>query len=271
MSTSPPDFASIKQHQQRMWATGDYAAVATPLVVVSENLCEAADLRAGSRVLDIACGSGNTAIAAARRNCIVTGVDYVPELLERGRERATAERLHVDFETGDAEHLPFPNGSFDVVLSTFGTMFAPNQARAAGEMARVCRPGGKIGMANWTPESWIGTMFRIVSSYVPPPPHLQPPTRWGTATGLRELFGDGLADLAIEHRTFTFRYTSRDHWLDFFRTNFGPLITAYATLDPMAAQLLTDEIRDAAAAANRAKDGTFVVDSGYLEVVATRR
>lgn len=271
MATSPPDFASIKQRQRKMWTKGNFAAVATPLVVVSENLCEAVDLRAGSRVLDVACGSGNTAIAAARRNCIVTGVDFVPELLERGRERATVERLHVDFEPGDAEQLPYHDASFDVVLSTFGTMFAPDQERAAAEMIRVCRAGGKVGMANWTPEGWVSTMFRIVSKYAPPPSNVKPPTRWGTEQGLRELFDNHVSDMAIEHRVFTSRYTSPEHWLDFFRTNFGPMATAFASLDTMGGQLLADELLDAARAANRGADGTFAADSGYLEIVATRR
>ena len=269
--TAASDYTAIKQRQQAVWASGDYGVIGTLLQIVGETLAEAIDLRADERVLDVAAGTGHMTLACARRFAQVTSTDYVEALLEKGRERVRADGLSASFKVADAENLPFEDDAFDVVVSTFGVMFAPDQERAAAEMLRVLRPGGRIGMANWTPESWIGTMFRIVSRYVPPPPHLQPPTRWGTATGLRELFGDGLADLAIEHRTFTFRYTSRDHWLDFFRTNFGPLITAYATLDPMAAQLLTDEIRDAAAAANRAKDGTFVVDSGYLEVVATRR
>ncbi len=271
MATSVPDLSAVKQHQQVMWSQGDYAAVGTPLVIVSENLCEAVDLRAGSTVLDIATGTGNAAIAAARRYCIATGIDYVPALLDRAQERAAAERLSVHFELGDAEHLPFPDTSFDVVLSTFGTMFAPDQERTAAEMVRVCRPGGRIGMANWTPDSWVGSWFRVRSRFVPPPPNVKPPMRWGTEEGLRELFGDTITNLKIERRQFTFRYRSPAHWLEFFRANFGPLVTAFAALDTMGRQLLADELLDNAAAANTAHDGTLVIPSDYLEVVATRR
>ena len=266
-----PDLVALKQRQQVMWSRGNYAEIGTALVIVSENLCEAVDLRAGSTVLDVACGSGNTAIAAARRFCIVTGVDYVPALLERARERAAAERLSIHFETGDAEHLPYPSAAFDVVLSTFGCMFAPDQAKTAAEMTRLCRPGGKIGMANWSPNGWVATMFQTVSRFAPPPPGTSSPLRWGTEEDLRELFGDHVSDMRIERRTFTMRYRSPAHWLEFFRTNFGPTVTAFAALDTMGRQLLADELLDKVTAHNIANDGTLVVPSEYLEVVATRR
>jgi SAM-dependent methyltransferase len=269
-SPSSPDLATVKQSQQVMWSRGDYAAIATPLQIVSETLCEAADLRAGSTVLDVACGSGNTAIAAARRFCTVTGVDYVPALLDRAQKRAAAERLPVHFELGDAEHLPYPDASFDVVLSSFGAMFAADQPRAAAEMIRVARHGGTIGMANWTPDGWFGTVFSTIAHFAPPPPGVKPPLRWGTEDGLRDLFGDRLADLRIERREFILRYRSPAHWLEFFRTNFGPMVNAFAALDAMGRQLLADELSDRIAAANTATDGTLVVPASYLEVIATR-
>lgn len=271
MATSTPDFPGIKLRQRDLWGTGDYAAVAAPLIVVSENLCETVDLHAGERVLDVACGSGNTALAAARRNCEVTGFDFVPNLLDRARERAAAERLTVTFVEGDAEYLPFADASFQVVLSTFGCVFASDQARTASELVRVCRPGGRIGMANWTPDGWVGTMFGIVSRYVPPAPGLRPPARWGTEGGLRELFGDSIVELRSERRDFVFRYRSPEHWLEFFRANFGPMVTAFAALDTMGRQLLADELLDRVTEHNTARDGTLVMPAAYLEVVATRR
>jgi ubiquinone/menaquinone biosynthesis C-methylase UbiE len=271
MATSTPDYVAIKQRQRATWAAGNYARVETRLTVVSETLCEAVDLHAGQRVLDVACGSGNTALAAARRNCEVTGVDFVPELLEHGRTRAAVEGLDVDFREGDAEALPFADGSFDAVLSTFGAMFAPDQETTAAELLRVCRPGGKIGMANWTPEGFIGNGFRLVASYVPPPPGLKPPSRWGTEAGLRELLGDGVSDVRIEPRVFTFRYRSAEHWLEFFRTNFGPVQRAFAALDDSAGADLARDLLGLCEEMNTADDGTLVVSSGYLEVVAARR
>jgi len=271
MSQPGPDFAAIKQRQQQTWAAGDFARVATSLVIVGETLCEAVDLRAGSRVLDVACGSGTAALAAARRFCDVTGVDYVPALLERGRERAAAERLEVEFVEGDAEALPFGDASFDVVLSTFGVMFAPDQARAAAELLRVCRPGGTIGLANWTPEGRSGQVFRIAARYVPPPPGLAPPTRWGTDEGLRTLIGDGIRDLSIERRNFVSRYRSPEHWLAFFREYFGPTKRAFEAIDAAARESLAADLLDLMRQANQADDGTLVASSEYLEVVATRR
>ena len=197
---STPELAAIKQRQQQAWAAGDFAVVGTGQQIVGEALCEAVDLRAGSRVLDVACGAGNTALAAARRFAEVVGVDYVPALLARGRERAAAERLPVAFQEGDAEALPFPDASFDVVLSTFGVMFAPDQAQAAAELLRVCRPGGTIGLANWTPEGFTGQSSAIRNRYAPPPPGLAPPGRWGTEDGVRALLGEGVADVRAERR-----------------------------------------------------------------------
>ncbi len=270
MTTPGPDFTAIKQRQQQIWSEGDFSLVAVPLVVVSEHLCEAVDLRAGQRVLDIACGSGNTAIAAARRNTNVVGIDYVPFLLERARERAQAERVAIDVQDGDAEALDFPDASFEVVLSTFGVMFAPDHGKAAAELLRVCRPGGRIGLANWTPEGKIGEMFRLVAKVNPPPPGVQPPMLWGTEAHLRELMGDGIEDLRTERRMFFMRYRSPEHWLEFHRAHFGPMHHAFGQLDAAGQQHLADEVIDWITASNTATDGTLVLPCEYLEIVATR-
>jgi len=271
MSAPVLDLAAVKQRQQQSWAAGDFSAVGTRIAIVGETLCEAVDLRAGSRVLDVACGSGTAALAAARRFCEVVGVDYVPALLERGRERAVAERLEIDFREGDAEALPFPDASFDVVLSTFGVMFAPDQPRAAAELLRVCRPGGTIGLANWTPESTAGQMFALTARRLPPPPGLAPPTRWGTEEGLQALLGDGIADLRIERRHIVFRAVTPEAWLDFFRTNFGPMVRAFAALDEAGQAAYASDLLDLVRNHNKADDGTLASRSEYLEVVAKRR
>lgn len=270
MTPTDPDFEAVKQRQQQLWSEGDYCLVAIPLVVVSETLCEAVDLRAGQRVLDVACGSGNTTIAAARRNTTSVGIDYVPYLLERAHERAQAERLNVVFQEGDAEALPFADASFDVVLSTFGNMFAPDHRRSAAELLRVCRPGGRIALANWTPDGKIGEMFRLAASVNPPPSGVQPPILWGTEPHLRELLGDGISDLRLGRRTFFMRYRSPEHWLDFFRSNFGPIHHAFGQLDMDGQQRFAAEVIDWLKASNTATDGTLVLECEYLEVVATR-
>ncbi len=239
--------------------------------MISELLCEAVDLRPGQKVLDVATGSGNTAIAAARRWCDATGIDYVPALLERGRDRASAERLDVTFEEGDAEAIPFPDASFDVVLSTLGSMFAPNQEKAAHELLRVCRSGGKIGMANWTPDSFVGEMFKINGRFVPPPPGLKPPPLWGTEQRLRELFGEEIAELTTVQRDFTFRYRSADHWIDFFRAYYGPTLKAFDALDGTRQEELAHDLRELVQRRNRSTDSTMVVPSAYLEVVAVKK
>lgn len=265
-----PDLVAIKQRQQQTWATGDYAIVGTTLVVMAEELCEAVDLRSGQRVLDVATGNGNAALAAARRFCEVTGIDYVPALLARGRERAAAEGLPVDFAAGDAENIPYPDASFDVVLSTLGSMFAPNQEKAAGELLRVCRPGGKVGMANWTPDGFIGQMFRVTGRYAPPPAGLKPPALWGTEERVRDLFGDGIVSMQAERRSFVFRYRSFDHWLDVFRTYYGPVNKAFQALDATGQEAYAADLRSLVERFNRSGDGTMVVPSEYLEIVAVR-
>lgn len=260
------DLSVIKGRQREMWAAGDYAAVATPLLIVSELLCEAADLRAGSKVLDVATGSGNTALGAARRRCEVTGVDYVASLLERARERAAVERLDIRFDDGDAEALPYPDGSFDAVLSTFGVMFAPDQERAARELLRVCRPGGRIALTNWTPEGFVGQWFQVTARYSPPPPGLKPPLRWGTEAGLRALFE---RDMRIERRHYVMRYRSPQHWLDYFRSNFGPTRQTFEGLDAEGQKSFAADLIALAQRFNRSGDDTFVGPGEYLEVVLT--
>ncbi len=264
------DLSAIKSRQQQTWASGDYAVVGSTLVILGELLCEAVDLRAGQKVLDVATGSGNAALSAARRFCEVTGVDYVPALLERGRELATAERLEVTFVEGDAEDIPFPDASFDVVLSILGSMFAPDQEKAARELLRVCRPGGKIGMVNWTPDGFIGQMFRVTSRYAPPPPGLKPPVLWGTEERLRELFGEGVTSVRAERRGFVFRYRSFDHWLEVFRGYYGPMLKAFQSLDSSQQEAYAADLRSLVAQFNRSGDETMVVPSEYLEIVAIR-
>lgn len=267
-----PDLATVKQRQRKMWAGGDYAAVAARIVSIAENLVDAADLRAGESVLDVATGSGNAAIAAARCDCDVTGVDYVPELLERGRQRAAAEGLEVRYGDGDAEALPFPDASFDAVISVVGVMFAPDQERSASELLRVCRPGGTIALANWAPDSFIGAMFRTMSKHVPPPPGVKPPGLWGTEERIRELLGGGTASLAMRRRTFTFRYRSAAEFVEFFATNYGPALAALGTLDGAGQQALRDDLANLALEHNRYETATPVaIPSDYLEVVAIRR
>lgn len=265
------DFAAIKTRQQAAWGTGDYAVIGTTLQIVGESLAEAADVRAGERVLDVAAGNGNATLAAARRFAEVTSTDYVPALLDKGRERARAEQLEVQFQVADAEALPFEDGRFDAVLSTFGAMFTPEHRRAAGEMMRVLRPGGRLGMANWTPEGFIGRLFKVIGRHVPPPAGLQSPALWGTEAHLRELFGPTLAGLRIERRMFNFRYRSAAHWLQVFRDYYGPTHKAFAALDAAGQAALARDVTALLDEMNVAGPGSLVVPGEYLEIVATRR
>lgn len=264
------DLATIKGRQQVAWSSGDYAVVGTTLQIVGESLCEAIDLRSNQRVLDVAAGNGNATLAAARRFADVVSTDYVAALLERGRERANADHLAVTFKEADAEALPFDDASFDVVLSTFGVMFTPNQEQAAKEMLRVCRPGGKIGLANWTPESFIGQLFRTIGKYVPPAPGVKSPALWGTTAHLEALFG-AKAAVAAESRHFVFRYKSPNHWLEIFRGYYGPVLKAFAAIDPEARVALEKDIRALLDKFNTARDGTVVVPSEYLEVIVSKK
>lgn len=266
--TLSPDYAAIKQRQKTVWSSGDYAVLGTTLQIVGENLCEAVDLRAGSKVLDVAAGNGNATLAAARRFAHVTSTDYVAALLDRGRERAAAEHLQVEFRDADAEALPFADGSFDVALSTVGVMFAPHQEKAAAEMTRVVRRGGRIGLANWTPDGFIGQVLKVVGRYLPPPPGLRPPVRWGTQQGLHELFPG--QQVQATQRDFMFRYESPRHWVDVFRAYYGPVHRAFAALAPEQQERLERDILDLLATFNRGGDETLLVPGAYLEVVITR-
>jgi ubiquinone/menaquinone biosynthesis C-methylase UbiE len=274
MSQNPapaqPDLKAIKARQQGAWTSGDYAVVGTTLQIVGEELCEALDLRAGQKVLDVAAGNGNVALAAARRWCDVVATDYVPALLDRARERAAAERLAIAFQEADAEALPFADGGFDVVVSTFGVMFTPDQDRAAAELVRVCRRGGKIGLANWTPDGFIGRLFRTIGRHLPPPPGARSPALWGTRARLAELFEPHAASVASAQRHFVFRYRSPAHWLEVFKTYYGPVLKAFAALPPPAQAALEQDLLALIGEFNRSGDGTMVVPSEYLEVVVTR-
>jgi ubiquinone/menaquinone biosynthesis C-methylase UbiE len=262
------DLAAIKSRQQIAWGAGDYAIIGTTLQIVGETLCEAVDLRSNQRVLDVAAGNGNATLAAARRFAEVVSTDYVATLLERGRERAAADRLPVTFQEADAENLPFADASFDVVLSTFGVMFTPNQQQAANEMMRVCRPGGKIGLANWTPESFIGALFKAIGKYIPPAPGMKPPSLWGNRAHLDTLFG-AKGSVAAESRNFVFRYRSPKHWVEIFRTYYGPVVKAFAAIEPEAREALEADLHTLLDTFNTADDGTLVIPSEYLEVVIT--
>jgi SAM-dependent methyltransferase len=270
MATAPTlDLGAVKARQQATWASGDFAEIATLIVPVAERLCDAADLRAGWSVLDVACGSGNAAIAAARLGCVVSGIDYVPALLERGRERAAAERISLDLRHGDAEEIPFPDASFDATLSVYGAMFAPDQRRAAAEILRVTRPGGTVALASWTPQGFIGDMFRAVAAHVPPPAGLASPMLWGTEEHLAELFGP---EVSWTHRreTFTFRFTSAAAFVECFAAYYGPTLKALEAAGP-ARDALERDLHDLALSWNRlAVDEPIAVPGEYLESVGVR-
>ncbi len=265
------DLNAVKARQQQVWATGDFAMIGWNTVFPGELLCETVELRAGQTVLDVATGSGNTALAAARRNCDAVGIDYVEALVERARARAASERLPTRFEVGDCEDIQFPDASFDVVLSVFGSMFAPRPEQAAQELLRVCRPGGKIGMANWTPDGFWGQTFGLQARYVPPPAGLRPPPEWGTEARLRELFGDAVGSMEITRRSALFRYRNNQHWIDVFRTYFGPIIATFAALDDERRQRYLADLDGILTRFNRSQDSTLVVSADYLEVVMVKR
>jgi len=270
-NAAPADLTAVKTRQQGAWSSGDYAIVGTTLQIVGEELCETLDLRAGQRVLDVAAGNGNISLAAARRWCKVVSTDYVPALLERGRERAAAERLDIEFKQADAEALPFADASFDIVVSTFGVMFTPDQDRAAAELIRVCKPGGKIGLANWTPEGFIGQVFKTIGKHLPPPAGVKSPALWGTEARISEFFGPQAASIEIQPRAFAFRYHTAQHWLEVFKTYYGPLLKAFAALEPGAQSALAEDLLALIARFNRSGDASMVVPSDYLEIVVTRR
>jgi ubiquinone/menaquinone biosynthesis C-methylase UbiE len=260
---------SLKSRQQAMWASGDYAVIGTTLQIVGELLCEAVDLRAGQRVLDVAAGNGNATLAAARRFAAVTSTDYVPRLLDQGRRRAEAEGADVAFEVADVEALPYPDASFDVVLSSFGVMFTPDHEQAARELMRVCAPGGRIGLANWTPEGFVGQMFRTIAARVPPAPGVRSPLLWGTDAHIRELFGDAKT-IVNTKRDFVFRYLSAKHFVDVFRAYYGPMYKAFGALDADGQATLEADLLALLRSANIGGSNGLVVPSEYVETVVTR-
>jgi ubiquinone/menaquinone biosynthesis C-methylase UbiE len=262
---------ALKTKQHAAWSSGDYAVVGTTLQIVGEELCEALDVRPGQKVLDVAAGNGNVTLAAARRWCDVVSTDYVPSLLERGQLRAKAEALPVEFQVADAEALPFADATFDVVVSTFGVMFTPDQDKAASELLRVCKRGGKIGLANWTPEGFIGQLFKTLGQYLPPPAGAKSPALWGTRARINEMFETSAESIKAERRHFTFRYHSPDHFLQIFRSYYGPMLKAFAALDETNRERLSHDLLALIGRLNTATDGTMIVPSEYLEIVITRR
>jgi ubiquinone/menaquinone biosynthesis C-methylase UbiE len=270
-SADSVDLKALKLRQQAAWSSGDYAVIGTTLQIVGEELCEALDVRSGQKVLDVAAGNGNASLAAARRWCDVVATDYAPSLLERARERAAAERLNIEFHEADAEALPFQDGSFDVVVSTFGVMFTPDQDRAAAEMIRVCKPGGKIGLANWTPDGFIGQLFKTIGKHVPPAPGTKSPALWGTQTRIAELFEQRTTSVEFAARNFVFRYRTPAHWLEVFKTYYGPVLKTFGALEAAAQTALQRDLMDLIDRFNRSGDGSMVVPSEYLEIVITRK
>jgi ubiquinone/menaquinone biosynthesis C-methylase UbiE len=271
MQQPAPDFEALKTRQHGAWSSGDYAVVGTTLQIVGEELCEALDLRAGQRVLDVAAGNGNATLAAARRWCNVVSTDYVGALLERGRLRANADGLSVEFREADAEALPFDDATFDAVISTYGVMFTPNQDRAAAELVRVCKHGGKIGLANWTPEGFIGQLFKTLGKYLPPPAGARSPALWGTEARIKEMFGASASHIRAERRNYVFRYRSPEHYLEIFKTYYGPVLKAFAALDATNQEALKRDILALINSMNRSGDGTMVVPGEYLEIIIVRR
>ncbi len=267
---SAPDFEGIKARQHATWASGDYGQIGVRLQIVGESLCEAVDLLAGERVIDVAAGNGNASLAAARRFAEVTATDYVPALLEEGRKRAEADQLPITFQVADAEQLPFSDDSFDVALSTFGVMFAPNQARTAAELLRVVKPGGRIGLANWTPEGFLGGLFKVIGAFVPPPAGLTSPMAWGSEPRLVELFGPAASDIRTTRKTYSFRYRSAGHWVEIFRTYYGPTHKAFAALDEAGKKALHDALIEFLQGQNAHSGEALVIPGEYLEVVITK-
>lgn len=269
-NASTPDYETIKTRQQATWAAGDFGRIGVQLQIVGEMLCEAVNLRASDKVLDVAAGNGNASLAAARRYADVTSTDYVPELLVQGMRRAEADGLSMRTQVADAENLPYEDGAFDVALSTYGVMFAPNQPRAAAELLRVVKPGGRIGLANWTPDGFIGELFKVVGRFVPPPAGISSPAAWGTETRLVELFGPQASDIRTERKHFVFRAHSPDHWIEVFRRYYGPVHKAFAALDPAGQEALHAALIELLGRFNRDGHGSLIAPASYLEVVIRR-
>jgi ubiquinone/menaquinone biosynthesis C-methylase UbiE len=271
MTSTTPDFAAIKEKQRAAWQTGDYPRVGNTLQIIAERLVEAADVRAGQKALDVACGQGNAAIAAARRFAEATGVDYAANLLAQGRQRATAEHLDVTFVDGDAEDLPFSDAAFDVTLSTVGVMFTPDHQRAADELVRVTATGGTIALASWTPGSMVGHMFKVIAKWAPPPAGVRPPMLWGTPEHLADLFGDRVEWIRLDRLDFVMRYHTPEHYSQWFCDHYGPITRLVGTLSAEDRASFAGELADVARQFNRADDGTVAAPSEYLEAVGIRR
>jgi SAM-dependent methyltransferase len=269
-SSPAPDLNAIKAKTLTTWSAGDFGQIGVRLQIVGETLCEAVDLLATETVIDVAAGNGNASLAAARRFADVTSTDFVPALLDQGRIRADADRLPIKFQIADAENLPYPDASFDVALSTFGVMFVPDQDRAASELLRVVKPGGRIGLANWTPEGFIGQLFKVVGSFVPPPAGVRSPLAWGTEPRLVELFGPHATDIRTTRKFCPFRYRSAEHWIEIFRTYYGPTNRAFASLDPDKQRELHAALVDFLNRWNQSKRNALVIQGEYLEVVVTK-
>jgi ubiquinone/menaquinone biosynthesis C-methylase UbiE len=269
-TTPAPDYEAIKTRQRATWTAGDYGRIGVTLQIVGEELCEAAGVSAADRVLDVAAGNGNASLAAARRFAEVTSTDYVPELLEQGRRRAEADALGMVSQVADVENLPFEDGSFDVVLSTFGAMFSPDHRRTAGQLLRVTKPGGRIGVANWTPDGFIGQLFKLIGGFIPPPAGLASPAEWGKETRIVELFGPYARDIRAQTKQFNFNYRSAEHWIDHFRSFYGPVHKTFAALDAAKQTALHGQIAALLGRLNRGGSRSLVVPSDYLEVVVTK-
>jgi SAM-dependent methyltransferase len=270
-TTTGPDLVALKNVQQQTWSSGDYGSVAWITVPLADELVAAVDVKPGSSVMDVATGTGNVAIATARAFCPTTGIDYVPELIDTAQRRATAEGLDIAFQVGDAEALPYDDDRFDYVLSAIGTMFTADHQQAADEMVRVCRSGGRIGMANWTPSGFVGRMLQTVGRFVAPPAGALPPTRWGNPEVVRELFDGQVDDLHTWTTAVRQRFLSTEHYADFFLTKYGPTLKAAGKLDQAKRAAFRADLVALAEEFNLAADGTFVAEWEYLLVSARKR
>ena len=268
--TEMPNYEAIKEKQNAAWGSGNYALIGSTLQLTGEELAERMNLPAGSKVLDVAAGNGNATMAFARRWAEVTSTDYVDTLLNFGKQRAEAEGFDVKYLIADAENLQVDYGDYDAVVSTFGVMFAPNQAKAASELIRACKSGGKIGMANWTPDGFIGQLFKVIGKHVAPPKGVKSPALWGTGDWLGDHFGDSAKSIEIIEKQFKFKYPSPEFFVDFFRKYYGPVHKACLALDEQGQINLENDILAIIDDLNVAEDGTMCVPSDYLEVIVTK-
>lgn len=270
MIDNATDYTAIKAKQNVAWGSGDYSKVGVTLQITGEELAETMDMIADATVLDVAAGNGNATLAFARRFCNVTSTDYVPQLLDASGARAKAEGLFVNYKVADAEHLPFEDKSFDAVVSTFGVMFTPNQQQSAAELQRVVKTGGKIGMANWTPDSFIGQLFRTIGQHVPPPAGVKSPALWGSRDWIVQTFGSSCEVSSFQRKNFLFRYRSAAHFIDYFRTFYGPMQKAFEALDSSGQTALRTDIVALIDKFDISTGDSLCVSSEYAEVVLER-